>query len=85
MEVEEPGLTPEITASVLTEEKVLQLGEKFILAASICLEVPGKNEQIIGRTVMRVALHEESLNTGLRTSMLLTIADLLRWYNLCPA
>lgn len=48
MGMEEPSLIPKITASILIEEKVLQLGEKFILAMGIHLEVPEENEQITG-------------------------------------
>lgn len=66
---------------LLTKEKVLLLGEKFILTEGICLEVPGKNEQFTEGTVMRVAFHKESLNTGLKISILPTMADLLCWYN----
>lgn len=82
---EEPGLTPETVVSILTEKRVLQLKEKFILVADICLEVFGKSERIIEGMAMRVAYHEESLNAGLRIPMLPAMVDLLRWYNLCPA
>lgn len=51
MGAEELGLTLETTTSVLMKEKVLKLGEKFILAARIRLDVPGKNEWITDRTV----------------------------------
>lgn len=44
MGVEEPSLTPKIMAAIQMEEKVFQLGKKFVLAAGIHLEVPGKNE-----------------------------------------
>lgn len=57
--VEEPGLTHETAASILTKVKVLLLEEKFILVAGIHLGAPGKNEQITKGTVTKVTLHEE--------------------------
>lgn len=41
------------------------------------MEVFRKNEWIIEGIVIRVTLHEESLNTGLRIPMLPAMADLL--------
>lgn len=67
----------ETTVSVLMEEKVYQLEEKFILAVSIHLKVHRKCEAIIEGMAMRVALHEEPLNVGLIIHMLLAMVDLL--------
>lgn len=75
---EESSLTVESVASILLEEKVHQLGEKFVLVAGIHLEVPGEDKHITEGMTMRVTLHEELLNAGLRISMLLAMADLLR-------
>lgn len=83
MEAKEPSLTPEIAASILMEEKVCQLGEKFGFMVGIHLEVPRKDEHITEGTMMRVTLHKESLNAGLRIPMVPAMANLLRWYNLC--
>lgn len=83
MGAKEPGLTPETMVSVLMGGKVHQLGEKFVLVASIYLKVPGKSEQITNGTTMRVSLHEDSMNTGHRIPMLSVMANLLPWYNLC--
>lgn len=77
-------MTPKNMASILIEEKVLQLGEKFILTMSIHLEVPKESEHITRGIMMKVTLHEESLNAGLRISMLSIMTDLLRCYNPCP-
>lgn len=46
----------------------------------IHLEVPKEDECLTEGTVMRVALHKESLKVGLRISMLPTMAKLLQWY-----
>lgn len=46
MVAEEPGLTLETVASILMKEKVNQLGEKFILVASIHLKVLGEDEHL---------------------------------------
>lgn len=46
---------------------------------NIRLEVPKEDEHIIEGTMMRVMLHEESLKVGLRISMLMAMAKLLRW------
>lgn len=81
----ELGLTLEITTSIMVEKKVLQLGEKLVLVTCICLEGPARNERITEEMAMRIALHEESLNAGLKIPMLLAMANLLRWYNLCLA
>lgn len=44
MGAEEPNLTLEIRTSITIEEKVLELGKKFVLAIGTYLEVSGKNE-----------------------------------------
>lgn len=77
MGVEELGLTSEIMASILSEEKVLQLEKKFILAIGIHLEVPRKNERIIEGMARRTTLHEESVNVGLKIFILPAMADLV--------
>lgn len=82
MGVEELGLTLETSTSILMKEKVLKLGEKFILATGIRLEVPRKNEHITNRTVTKATFHKESLNARLRILMISIIANLLQWYNL---
>lgn len=46
----------------------------------IHLEVPSKDEWIIDGIVMRVIIHKESLNIGLKILMLLVMVDLLWWY-----
>lgn len=84
MGAEELGLAPKITASTLIKKKVCQLGDKFVLAACIHLEVPWENECITEGMAMSIALHEESLNAGLRIPELLVMANLLGWYNLYP-
>lgn len=71
-------MTYETMASILTEEKVLYLEEKFVVVAGIYLEVPRKNEWITRGMATRVALHKESLDTGLRISMLPVMVDLLQ-------
>lgn len=50
----------------------------------IHLKIPRKSESIIGGIATRVALHEESLEAGLRIPILLAMSDLLQRYNLCP-
>lgn len=70
-------------AFIFTKENVFQLKEKFGFTKGILLELPGEDEWITDRIVTRVALNDESLNARLFDPMLLVMADLLWWYQLC--
>lgn len=67
MGAEEPNLMPKTMASSFTEEDVYRLGKKFEFVADAQLEALEGDECITERMVTRVALHEESLNAGLRS------------------
>lgn len=75
---------PKAFESVLGEEDLAKIREKLNIPVSIRLELPSASERVTMGLTTRVALYEEAFRAGLKLLLLAFVAELLKWYQVCP-